>query len=65
MSLTEREIRTIVDRITAELDRGGRAASPSAGAAVREPGRSRSPEMRLSAPTGGMLGIFETVDQAV
>ena len=26
MSLTEREIRTIVDRITAELDRGRRAA---------------------------------------
>ncbi|HUF88488.1 MAG TPA: aldehyde dehydrogenase [Gemmatimonadota bacterium] len=54
MSLTEREIRTIVDRITAELDRGRRAApTPTAGAGEREPPRS------------GSLGIFETVDQAV
>ncbi|HEU4463467.1 MAG TPA: aldehyde dehydrogenase family protein, partial [Gemmatimonadota bacterium] len=65
MSLTEREIRTIVDRITAELDRGGRAASPSAGAAVRGPGRAGPPETRRRAPAGRMLGIFETVDEAV
>ena len=31
VSLTEPEIRTIVDRITAELDRGGRAAAPPPG----------------------------------
>jgi aldehyde dehydrogenase len=64
VSLTEREIRSIVDRITAELDRGGRAASPSAGAAVREPGRAGPPKT-LSAPAGALLGIFETVDEAV
>ena len=62
MSLTEREIRTIVDRITAELDRGGRAA-PSPAAAVRAaaPPPSSSP----SAPRSGFMGIFDTVDEAV
>jgi aldehyde dehydrogenase len=71
--LTEREIRTIVDRISAELDRGGRAARPSAGAtagpaaaghpspAVADPG-TRSRGIRRS---GDELGIFETVDEAV
>ena len=56
MSLSEREIRTIVDRITAELDRGGRAAPSSARPAPASP-RPR--------PSGGSLGIYETVDEAV
>ena len=56
MSLTEPEIRTIVDRITAELDRG-RAERPSARATAPPPAREPSPR--------ASLGIFQTVDEAV
>ncbi|HET7691656.1 MAG TPA: hypothetical protein VFM44_01070, partial [Gemmatimonadota bacterium] len=72
MPLTEREIRTIVDSISAELDRDGRAARPSAGATagpadaspfprVADPG---TPIPRIRSSSEG-LGIFETVDEAV
>ena len=68
MPLTERDIRTIVDRITAELDRS-RAATPSAGASGGPPLARPSPSAPAPrAPTtgrSGYLGIFETVDQAV
>jgi aldehyde dehydrogenase len=67
VSLSEREIRTIVDRITAELDRDGRAAPATTSARVTPPAPSRlvlrqPPRTRL---TGGSLGIYETVDEAV
>jgi aldehyde dehydrogenase len=61
VSLSEREIRTIVDRITAELGRGGPGA-PAATARGPSPSDSRA---ALARPRSGSLGIFETVDQAV
>ncbi|HUP01640.1 MAG TPA: aldehyde dehydrogenase family protein [Gemmatimonadota bacterium] len=63
MPLTESEIRSIVDRITGELNREGRLASPVEPAApgptsrLRETSRWRGSSRRL--------GIFETIDQAV
>ncbi|HYO46814.1 MAG TPA: aldehyde dehydrogenase family protein [Gemmatimonadota bacterium] len=62
MSLSEREIRTIVDRITAELDRGG-PATPASASDIRSLTAAR-PSPSASRP-GGSLGIYETVDEAV
>jgi aldehyde dehydrogenase len=68
VSLSEREIRTIVDRITAELGRGGR---PAPGREVATPAVAPDPTtVPGSRPTparsrSGSLGIFGTVDQAV
>ena len=62
MPLTESEIRSIVDRITGELQRG-RASSPPRSAEPRRPAeRVRS---RPARPPSSSLGIFETVDEAV
>lgn len=65
MSLSEREIRTIVDRITAELDRGGRATPGSAPARPSAASAHPAPASQRARHTGGSLGIYETVDEAV
>ena len=59
MALSEVEIRTIVDRITGELDRQRQAS----GAELERPEPvSPTPE---SVAGGASLGIFETIDEAV
>jgi aldehyde dehydrogenase len=65
--LTEREIRTIVDRITDELDKGGRPGPPPAVAPLADqPAAAPAPAARKRPDSSaGTLGIYETVDEAV
>src|SRR5688500_11167039 len=69
MALSEREIRSIVDRISDELERGrvrgpSRPPAPSR-SAQPQPTPDLSPAGSARGRTGTSLGIFETVDQAV
>lgn len=72
MSLTEREIRAIVDSIAAELGRGGNdraAATPSDRSTPPTPPADRYGRLATgrsdAGRSGDRLGIFATVDEAV
>jgi len=67
VSLSERQIRTIVDRITAELGRGGPAPPPAISRPAVAPVSSFAADSRAASARSrsASLGIFETVDRAV